>query len=64
MYNKNTWRKCHGMVYPSGSIDDYFPDYQSGCGLIILLNDRRAQESGVVPLFLLALQGLRLLFVL
>ena len=52
------------MVWPSGSIDDYFPDYQSGCGLIILLNDRRAQESGVVPLFLLALQGLRLLFVL
>lgn len=27
------------IEFLSGQIDDYFPDYQLGCGLCILLND-------------------------
>lgn len=35
-----------GRVYLSGLIDDYFPDYQSDCGFVILLNDGLAQKGG------------------
>ena len=31
-------------------IDDYFPDYQLGCGLCILLNDSLAQEKRLIPI--------------
>ena len=35
----------------SGLIDDYFPDYQSDCGAVILLNGGLAQKSGVCRFF-------------
>lgn len=40
-----------GRVYLSGLIDDYFPDYQSDCGLVILLNDGLAQKGGEYRFF-------------
>lgn len=42
-----------GQVYLFGFIDDYFPDYQFGCGFVILLNDGHAQKRRWIPLFLL-----------
>ncbi|GEM_PF-2125145 len=35
-----------GRVYLSGLIDDFFPDDQSDCGFVILLNDGLAQKGG------------------
>ena len=46
-----------GRVYLSGLIDDYFPDYQSDCGFVILLNGGLAQRRRWKPLFLLNLSG-------
>ena len=46
-----------GQVYLFGLIDDYFPDYQFGCGFVILLNDSHAQKRRWIPLFLLNFSG-------
>ena len=46
-----------GRVYLSGLIDDYFPDYQSDCGFVILLNGGLAQRRRWIPLFLLNFSG-------
>lgn len=46
-----------GRVYLSGLIDDYFPDYQSDCGFVILLNGVLAQRRRWIPLFLLKFSG-------
>ena len=40
-------------VFASGSVDDYFPDYQLSCCMFTLLNRHAARKERCKPLFLL-----------
>lgn len=44
-YNNNYMEEMPWRDRFPGTFDDYFPDYQLDCFLIILLNDHEAQKK-------------------